>query len=537
MRSIAASHSFATAGSGRGCSAIPTDTTKEGRPSIPATGVSTVGRVRRALAVLLVLLSSAAPAAAIAASPADRPAWPLQAQGRWVTDAQGRVVVVHGVEVTARAAPWLPAAAGFGEDDARLLARAGFSAVRLGVVPAAVMPRPDAVDAAYLARITATVRLLARHGILTLVVLHQDQWSPRYLGSGLPGWMTRDDGLPAAPRARSPRGYLTSPGLDRAFQSFWANRPASGGVGLLNRWTQIAGAVARALARERSLLGYDLMNAPWPGPRWRECVADGCPGFQRGALARLWRRTVAQVRSVDSDAITWIEPPAVAPVTAPLLLPATGGARRSGLTFQADCELAALADPASGARPCGAVQADALARAAAWSKDAVRPALLTGAAATVRGATVAGLRRIADARMLSWLRWSYANLPARPGDPPGIVRDPGRPASGDNVDEPRLRALDAPHPRIVAGTPSGWSLDPVTGTFTVGWSTTLPDGRPAGETAVSEVWLGRRQYPDGFRLTLTGARVVTRTADRIVVRALPGAAQVTVVAVPAPAAS
>ena len=450
-----------------------------------------------------------------------------------MTDAQGRVVIVHGVDVVARAAPWSPGAAGFGEDDARLLVRAGFTAVRLGVVPAAVMPRPDVVDARYLARIAATVRLLGRHGILTLVVLHQDQWSPRFLGSGLPGWMTRDDGLPAAPRARTPRGYLTSPGLDRAFQSFWANRPASGGVGLLNRWTQIAGAVARALARERTLVGYDLMNAPWPGPRWRQCIADGCPGFQRGALARLWRRTVAQVRSVDGDAITWIEPPALAPAAAPLLLPATGDRRRSGLAFQADCEVAALVAPASADRSCGAVQAQALDRALAWSAEAGRPALVTGAAATVRGATLAGLRRIADARMLSWLRWPYANVPAGPGDPPAIVGDPSRPLTGENVDEDRLRALDAPHPRVVAGTPSGWSTDETTGVFTATWSTTLPDGRPAGEDSVSEVWLGRRRYPDGFRLTVTGARVVTRAADRVVVRATPGAAQVTVVAAPA----
>ena len=148
MRSIVASHSFATAGSGRGCSAIPTDTTNTGRSSIPATRMSTVAHVRRALPVLLALLVLAAPAGALADTPpADRPAWPLQPQGRWVTDAQGRVVIVHGVDVVARAAPWLPGAAGFGDDDARLLARAGFSAVRLGVVPAAVMPRPDAVDA------------------------------------------------------------------------------------------------------------------------------------------------------------------------------------------------------------------------------------------------------------------------------------------------------------------------------------------------------------------------------------------------------
>lgn len=537
-----ASHSFATSGSGRGCSAIPPDTTNPGRSSIPATPVSTVEDVRRALPLLLALLALLVPAPALAAAPqaapqagavADRPAGPLRPAGRWITDRTGRVVVVHGVDLVARAAPWLPGTAGFGDDDARLLARAGFGAVRLGVVPAAVMPRPDAIDRAYLARIAGTVRLLARHGLLTLVVLHQDQWGPRYLGSGLPGWMTRDDGLPATPRGRSPRGYVTSPGLDRAFKSFWANRPAAGGVGLMDRWTQIAGAVARALARERSLVGYDLMNAPWPGPRWQSCVLDGCAGFQSTALPRLWRRSVAQVRSVDADATTWIEPPALAPVLAPLRLPATGDRRRSGLAFQADCGLAAVASAAAAGLPCGALQATALDRAAAWSRAADRPALLTGAAATRRGATVAGLRRIADARMLSWLRWPYANVPARPGDQPGIVRDLARPATGDNVDEARLAALDTPYPRVIAGTPTGWSHAPRTGVFTASWSTTLPSGAPAGEGAVSELWLGRRAYPEGYRLTLTGARVARRTADRVVVQALRGAARVSVTAAPA----
>ena len=105
---------------------------------------------------------------------ADRPVWPLTSQGRWITDAQGRVVIVHGVNLTARAAPWQITAAGFGDDDAALLARAGFSAVRLAVVPAAVMPRPGTIDRRYLDGVLRTVRLLARHGLMTLVVLHQD---------------------------------------------------------------------------------------------------------------------------------------------------------------------------------------------------------------------------------------------------------------------------------------------------------------------------------------------------------------------------
>ena len=392
--------------------------------------------MRRRHTVLLALLAAlGAPASAGAVSPespaalADHAVWPLTPQARWITDAQGRVVIVHGVDLVARAAPWLPGPAGFGDDDARLLARAGFNAVRLGVVPAAVMPRPGAIDRGYLDHIAATVRLLARHGLLTLIVLHQDQWGARYLGSGLPGWMTRDDDIASGRRQRAPRGYVTNPALARAFQSFWANRSAARDVGLMDRWTQIAGAVARALAHQRTLVGYDLMNAPWPGPRWASCVLDGCPGFQQGALARLWRRTVAQVRAVDPDAITWIEPPALAPVLGPLLLPATGDQRRSGLAFQADCGLAAVASPSAATSSCGALQATALDRAAAWSQAAGRPALLVGDAAARRGATVAGLRRLADSRMQSWLRWPYANVPARPGDQPAIVKDLG--AAGD----------------------------------------------------------------------------------------------------------
>ena len=266
------------------------------------------------------------------------------------------------------------------------------------------------------------------------------------------------------------------------------------------------------------------MNAPWPGPRWRQCVQDGCPGFQRGALARLWRRTVAQVRSVDSDAITWIEPPSVAPAVAPLLLPATGDRRRSGLAFQADCGLAAAVSPAvsgqlvrgaagRGARPRrGVVGRGGTARPPDRDRPPPRAAPRSRACG---GSPTRGCSRGCAGRTR---RASCATRAA--------------PASGDNVDEARLRALDAPHPRLVAGTPAGWSLDAATGAFTAQWSTTLPSGAPAGEGAVSELWLGRRHYPGGYRLTLTGARVVRRTADRVVVRALAGAERVTVVAAP-----
>ena len=72
--------------------------------------------------------------------------------------------------------------------------------------------------------------------------------------------------------------------------------------------------------------------------------------------------------------------------------------------------------------------------------------------------------------------------------------------------------------------------------FRVAWSTILPAGRPAPDGALSEIWLGRRQYPSGYRLAVSGARVLRRAADRVVLRGVPGAARVTLSAAPAPPA-
>src|SRR5204863_2384680 len=70
------------------------------------------------------------------------PTPPLGHVGRWITDAQGRVVIVHGLNMVYKLPPYYPSKAGFGADDAKFLARNGFDAVRLGVIYKAVEPKP-----------------------------------------------------------------------------------------------------------------------------------------------------------------------------------------------------------------------------------------------------------------------------------------------------------------------------------------------------------------------------------------------------------
>ncbi|HEV7759294.1 MAG TPA: cellulase family glycosylhydrolase, partial [Acidimicrobiales bacterium] len=202
------------------------------------------------------------------------PVAPLSSEGRWLTDATGRVVTLHGVNEVEKSAPFYPAAAGFDADDARFLADQGFTVVRLGVVVEGLMPEPGRIDPAYIEALAGTVRELARRHVFVLLDFHQDGFSPKYNGNGLPDWMAIDDGLPNPPDAVFPLYYVQNPAMQRAFESFWANRPGPDGVGIQDNYVAGLTAVARRFARNPYVVGYELMNEPWPGATWEPCVTD-----------------------------------------------------------------------------------------------------------------------------------------------------------------------------------------------------------------------------------------------------------------------
>src|SRR3954453_13065535 len=100
---------------------------------------------RAAIATAAVFLALTAQAAAAAG-----PAQPLGHEGRWITDAHGRVVFIHAVNMVYKRPPYYPRAIGFGADDAQFLHRHGFNGVRLGVIYKGVEPHPGRYDDAYL---------------------------------------------------------------------------------------------------------------------------------------------------------------------------------------------------------------------------------------------------------------------------------------------------------------------------------------------------------------------------------------------------
>ncbi len=433
------------------------------------------GAVRPRVLVWLSVLASALPAIAQAA-----PVLPLGHAGRWITDARGRVVVVHGTNMVEKRPPYTPAAAGFSAADAAFLARLGFNAVRLGVIWKAVEPAPGVFDDTYLDHIARTVAMLARHGLLSLLDFHQDLFNERFEGEGAPDWAVEDGGLPN-PRLGFPANYTGNPALEHALDAFFSNAPGPGGIGLAERF---AAAWAHVAARFRGLptvLGYELVNEPFPGSAWATCLgATGC-AFD-AVLTAFYRRVAAAIRAVDPQTLVWYEPNVLFNVGFGSAVGALGDPR-AGFAFHDYCPTEPQTHSPAG---CAAFDDRVFGHALAHVAETGEAILLTEFGSTSDAPYLTDMLARADRTMVPWLEWSYCrcNSPTDTGAQPGLVVDPHRPPRGSNLVRGTLRALVEPYPQVIAGTPQSWGFDPAARTFT------LPrrrddrrDGEPRGREA------------------------------------------------------
>jgi endoglycosylceramidase len=453
-----------------------------------------------ALSAGLLLLASA-PAAAKGPGPVA----PLGSEGRWITDAKGRVVQLRGVNEVSKSAPFYPAAFGFGADDARFLSRNGFNAVRLGVMFNALMPEPGVIDRAYIGHLAETVRELGRRGIFVLLDFHQDGFAKKYRGEGLPDWMGIDDGL-ANPPVGFPLYYFQNPAMQRAFENLWDNETGPEGVGLQQYFAEGVGAVARRFARSPYVFGYDVLNEPFPGADFPACLqATGCPEVE-AKMESFNAAATDAIREHSSRQLVFVEPYLLFNAgTAPTSLPGAG--TDNGLSFHSYA--------GSPANEAAAVDfaVDAADRDRA-------PLIATEFGATTNPETLTRLTAGFDADLVPWMFWAYNEE---------VIDDDFAPAGLGNLKSPEgFRALVRPYPAVVAGTPRSIDYDAAAGVFDLSYSTRAPDGRRVrGKATV--VRIPRLAYPSGYTAVVTGARVTSRPCARsLVLRTRPRARSVRV---------
>ncbi len=417
--------------------------------------------------------------------------------GRWLTDSQGRVVLLHGVNLVAKGAE-TPAERGFGEDDAQWLQDNGFDVVRLGLSPDAFMPTPGVVDADYLTSFAGTVQQLTDHGLLVLIDLHQDGWGPVTSGNGFPDWMTFTHGAENT-HTGFPLYYITNPAIQAAFDSFWANEKADG-VGLQDHVATMFSALAGAVGSNPNVIGYDILNEPWPGSNWNPCYqGNGCPEQDASGLDQLHDKVTTAIRAKDPDHLVFGEPYVLFNFgTAPTHIALPGGDPKSGMSWHMY-----TTEPK--------FEPNVIANAIAWSKETGGALLNTE---FDEAKTIGDVHRMVgemDNGLIPWIWWSYD----------GFVHNMTDPLTEANIDGPTSAAVVRPHPVQVAGTPEALDFDEVARVLRFRYSTTAPSGSKLPDGTETVIKVPTASLPDGYELKVTGgtvtsadgAEVLTITAD------------------------
>jgi endoglycosylceramidase len=431
------------------------------------------------------LLALAAPAVA-GTPPALDPVPPLGAAGRWFLDATGRVVMLHGVNDVEKQAPYYPAARGFGQDDVAFLVREGFNALRLGIDMRGLMPQPGVIDETYLDHLAATVAECAAAGVFVLLDIHQDGYAPKYNGNGFPDWMAIDDGLPNPPDAVFPLYYIQNPAMQRAFESFWANRAIPDGLGLQDYFMQALARVVARFGSEPMVLGTEPINEPWPGAAWAPCIEPaGCPALEAALLGPFYQRSAAVLRAASPTQLVFVEPFVLFSFgRAPTAMP--GPDPGFALSFHS------YALDATG-------EANVAGFGVAAAERDSAPALVTEFGASSDPVLLERLTAGFDAVRLPWMFWAYNEQ---------IVRDQEIPLTPDVVhSQAALDVLVRPYPMATAGVPTHIAFDPSTKVFHLEYATTGARGERLSRRLETVVFVPERQYPEGYTVEVQGARI------------------------------
>ncbi|MBI5524879.1 MAG: cellulase family glycosylhydrolase [Deltaproteobacteria bacterium] len=422
----------------------------------------------------------------------------VAAERGFLTDGNGRVLILHGANVanSAKGSPYLPGIAR--EQVLRLSADWGFNFVRYLMLWAGVEPEPGVYDTGYLDEVEQRLDWFHEAGIWVLLDMHQDVYSEFTCGNGAPEWAVRTDGLSVSCPSQWFLGYF-EPGVKRCFDNFW---DADGGhADLQRRYAAMWAAVTERFKNHPAVIAYDIMNEPHPGSDFDALEALGgespdspSPGFDREKLQPFYQRVIDSIRQVDTE--HWIA------------FESRYGAPGNGMPSY----FTRLVDPRDGAPRLlyaphlysvnlennQAYDPENDKTVANWEKHRSAEAERLGVA-LVAGEWGLGpdwknarlfMREVlgmADRLMMGWSYWSW--------DPGGWSW-----MNPDETERETVNDVVRVYPRRIAGVPDSFGFDPDTKTFRMSFHDR------AGVEGPTEIYIPeKRFYPAGFDIVMSDA--------------------------------
>lgn len=425
----------------------------------------------------------------------------LSVRGNQIVDAQGRTVLLHGVNNVDKEPPYVQMNDGFTltAADADYLASRGFNVVRLGVAFDGLMPERGQIDHDYIDRVVRVVDLLADKGVYTLLDNHQDGLSSIWGGNGFPAWSLSSRPPSWEPNPGFPLYYLM-PSMNAGWDEVWRNHN-----GVIDHLGTALAALADAVKGKPGVAGIELFNEPWPGTAALTCFPVGCPLFDL-QYQSVMNKLTGRIQAENPALPVWWEPN----VTWNQMMPSYLGTAKiksknvvvAPHDYCIPSQLAIyLGLPEQLRGLCSAQQDLTWSHVDTVKRRANRPVVVTefgDGDATVLANT---LKR-ADERFAGWMYWHLS--------------------SGQRLGGDVAKQLVRTYPQATAGKPIALSYDPNTGAFRY---TYRPNPTISAPTIIAVPDLHYGGHPN---ITVDGGSVSGPTTGPTVAITADGTAPVTV---------
>lgn len=415
--------------------------------------------------------------------------WQQPEQTRYITDAQGRALILHGINSSSSAKnpdtghlPWVT------EADVRQETREwGFNFVRLLIFWDGIEPVRGVYDEAYLDAVEERVRWYTDNGAWVMLDMHQDIYGHAVGGNGAPEWAT-ETGLPAGFSLDFPNMPWwvknIDPSVIGAFVNFWQYREHQY---LQDHYIAAWQKVAERFRDHPGVIAYDLMNEPHAGDLTKALGFT----FEGSWLIGLYDRLIPAIRAVDPDKWIAFEPQSLAVnfgvrSRLPFVNDARDGDRK--LVYAPHMYPFLLHEGVAYNLTDQLQMRD-------WNRNRTRELNLQqtplivgefGGSDSTPGFDLFLRDTLAmyDTMGASWAWWS--------NDPGswGLIDSNGN-------EMPKVNQLVRPYPRAIAGQPVRFGFDPATRLFELEFD---PKEGVSGET---EIFIPQRHYPDGWELQVS----------------------------------
>lgn len=396
----------------------------------------------------------------LALAACDKPVPPL-------TDAQGRTVLLHGVNVSGHAKLAEGHTSWHTREDYARLRDWGLHSIRLLVFWTAVEPEKGVYDLEYLDRVEERVGWARELGLTVIVDMHQDIYAEKYTGDGAPDWACLDEGEKFEPVEPWWMRNL-QPAVRTAWNNFWET------AWLQDHYADAFALVAERFAGDPTVLGYDLMNEPFG--------YYGPAEFEKEHLAAFYQKIGARLTAIDPDKILFYEP--LSPLN-PGLPSSIGGMEPLNAAYFPHYYHMKVHEGQPYDGDSGPMRSAIDLRRQEASKWQ-RPLLFgeIGVIAGVDGAQeyMGDLIGLLDARALGWFYWAYD----RGSDRGFNLLDP------QGQEYPIVNVLVRTYPLRTAGKLERFGTDPASGVFELVYT------EKPGVSGPTEIAVPRRLWPGGF---------------------------------------